>query len=100
MTSVAFVDVPVLTADRLLVHAGRIVRLSVAECAVVTMLLERHPDPVEARVLERALRPGTEPDLRLTPRRLMQLRRRLVVVGMALRCQQRVGYTLELSEAG
>lgn len=86
----------VLTDDRMLVRAGRAVRLSVKERDVVAMLLARDPDAVDFRDLERAFRSSAEPDLRSMPKKLMPLRRRLAVVGLALRCQQRVGYTLEV----
>jgi len=89
---------PVLITERTLSHSGQSVRLSAKECDIVQLLLSRHPSPVAPRELERLVRSDADAPRVTMPKQLMGLRRHLAMVGVALRCQSGVGYTLEFAD--
>ncbi|HEY7106295.1 MAG TPA: hypothetical protein VH986_07820 [Acidimicrobiia bacterium] len=80
-----------------LARGSRSVRLSRRESKLVALLLERSPDPLCPRDLAHVLWPARAPSDLAHRRELVRLRRRLAVVGLALRFRPRVGYTLEAS---
>jgi hypothetical protein len=64
---------------------------------LVARLLECAPAPLHAREAVRVLFPSGRPTEATQRRAFAELRRRLAVVGLALRLRPRVGYTLERS---
>lgn len=83
-----------LTDDGALSHATHVVQMSGTDRVALQLLLSRHPAPVSAGELDRALWPRTPPSPPARRARLWRLRRRLAVVGLALRCRPPAGYTL------
>jgi DNA-binding winged helix-turn-helix (wHTH) protein len=89
---------PILLSDSgLLVHGERRVKLCRTDCAVVGLLLDRHPGAVPRRELTTAVWPGGSPSDDARRRILMRVRRQLAVVDLALRDRSGVGLTLERS---
>lgn len=86
-----------ISETRVLVRGGREVQLWSRESVLVAVLLERFPGPVRESEFSSVLWPGAVPSESARGRSMVRLRRRLAVVGLALRCRARVGYTLEES---
>jgi DNA-binding winged helix-turn-helix (wHTH) protein len=80
-----------------LVRGERDVQLRSRECALVAALFDHFPRPLPAAEFAHLLWPAAVPSDTARGRSMMLLRRRLATVGLALRCRQRVGYTLEES---
>ena len=80
-----------------LVRGEHDVQLRSRECALVAALFDHFPRPLPTAEFAHLLWPAVVPSDTARGRSMMLLRRRLATVGLALRCQQRVGYTLEES---
>jgi DNA-binding winged helix-turn-helix (wHTH) protein len=89
---------PILLSDSgLLVHGELRVKLCRTDCAVVGLLLDRHPGAVPVRELTTAVWPGGSPSENARRRIMMRVRRQLAAVDLALRNRAGVGLTLERS---
>jgi DNA-binding winged helix-turn-helix (wHTH) protein len=86
-----------LVGPGVLVRGEREVQLRTRECALVAVLFDHFPHPLPTAEFSRLLWPAAAPSEIARRRCMMLLRRRLATVGLALRCQTRVGYTLEES---
>jgi hypothetical protein len=75
----------------------REVRLSRCESRAVALLLERSLAPMTTRELSSVLWPAARPTEFARRHGLVRLRRRLAVVGLALRLRAQIGYTIEVS---
>jgi hypothetical protein len=80
-----------------LLRGDRAVQLTARESKLVALLVGRWPTPVPAKEVARLMWPKSGPTDFARRTALMQLRRRLSVVGLALRCRTDLGYTLEVS---
>ena len=80
-----------------LICGHRTVQLWIRERQLVAVLLSRWPRPLAPSEVDRVLWPVSPPSETTRRVTLARLRRRLMIVGLALRCRARVGYTLEAS---
>jgi hypothetical protein len=76
---------------------GRDIQLTRRERQLVPALIDRWPKPVPAQEAGRLLWPNRYRSDTIRHSTMTGLRRRLTVVGLALRCRTGVGYTLERS---
>jgi DNA-binding response OmpR family regulator len=80
-----------------LIRGRREVQLWIRERQLVAVLLSRWPRPLTPSEVDRVLWPVSPPSETTRRVAMTRLRRRLMVVGLALRCRAREGYTLEAS---